>query len=70
MVTPIGSALDALKNGGRAYDKAVARSADRRSGVDTQPMARALTNYSYPGVCFTKYAPGPADQPNRSNLTV
>src|SRR6266478_7219214 len=30
---------------------------------------KALTNYNYPGVCFTKYAPGPADQPNRSNLT-
>jgi uncharacterized protein YhfF len=29
----------------------------------------ALTNHSYPGVCFTKYAPGPEDQPNRSNLT-
>src|SRR5438552_2493135 len=34
-----------------------------------KPMTQILTNYSYPGVCFTKYAPGPADQPNRSNLT-
>ena len=31
--------------------------------------AHTLTNYNYPGVCFTKYAPGPEDQPNRSNLT-
>src|SRR6266481_5720355 len=34
-----------------------------------KPMTQVLTNYNYPGVCFMKYAPGPADQPNRSNLT-
>jgi hypothetical protein len=29
----------------------------------------SVVRYSYPGACFTKYAPGPADQPNSSNLT-